>query len=193
MVLNAAVTRKKLYDCEWCCKLPPCRPRLMAMLFGQCSLYLLPYHELMYVFMINCCWCQLLIIGKVWLRLKDLLLVEGVDLVDVSWILHVDVQILLVHAEQTPFRRGETPPRQRPASPARGRSPSSPPWRYRSPLRLALDYLLHIFSFNIVSNFEVNNTLSSLPRASTRRMRGSHVRKRFSCSKATVIIPFKLL
>jgi hypothetical protein len=24
-------------------------------------------------------------------------------------------------------------------------------------------------------------------------MRGSHVRKRFSCSKATVIIPFKLL
>ncbi|KAJ7015238.1 hypothetical protein NC653_004521, partial [Populus alba x Populus x berolinensis] len=64
---------------------------------------------------------------------------KGVDLLDVSWILHVDVKILLVLAEQTPFRRGETPPRQGPASPARGRSPSSPPWRYRSPLRSALD------------------------------------------------------
>uniref|UniRef100_B9GK03 RRM domain-containing protein n=1 Tax=Populus trichocarpa TaxID=3694 RepID=B9GK03_POPTR len=69
---------------------------------------------------------MLLIIGKVWLRLKDLLLVEGVDLLDVSWILHVDVQILLVHAEQTPFRRGETPPRQRDLHhQPRGRSPSS--------------------------------------------------------------------
>jgi RNA-binding protein with serine-rich domain 1 len=36
---------------------------------------------------------------------------------------------------ESPYRRGETPPRRRPASPARGRSPSSPPRRYRSPLR----------------------------------------------------------
>ncbi|KAI5674580.1 hypothetical protein M9H77_14944 [Catharanthus roseus] len=50
----------------------------------------------------------------------------------------------------SPYRRGDSPPpRRRLASPVRGRSPSSPPRRYRSP-----------------------------PRASPRRMRGSPVRRR---------------
>ncbi|KAK9274832.1 hypothetical protein L1049_022085 [Liquidambar formosana] len=76
---------------------------------------------------------------------------EEVGLLDDNQILlHVDVRSLLfVVRAESPYRRGETPPRRRPASPVRGRSPSSPPRRHRSPAR-----------------------------ASPRRMRGSPVRRR---------------
>jgi len=59
------------------------------------------HHELMPVFTILCWWCQLLPIGNLWLHLEGgRLLLEGVDLLDIRWILHhADVQILLVVAE----------------------------------------------------------------------------------------------